>query len=137
MTGKKIGKSYLTIALDALCAKKGKIYPANVSKHNSNCEKQVILLMIPNGEGRHYLAVEKLSALFWGIISEHHGDFYSLNCLYSFAKENKCKSHENVCENKDFCNIVMSSKDTNKTPFIIYGALECLIEKIDGCKNNP
>ena len=64
MTGKKIGKSYLTIALDALCAKKGKIYPANVSKHNSNCEKQVILLMIPNGEGRHYLAVEKLSALF-------------------------------------------------------------------------
>ena len=64
MTGKKIGKSYLTIALDALCAKKGKIYLANVSKHNSNCEKQVILLMIPNGEGRHYLAVEKLSALF-------------------------------------------------------------------------
>ena len=26
------------------------IYPAYVSKHNSNSEKQVILLMIPNGE---------------------------------------------------------------------------------------
>ena len=63
MTGKKIEKSYLTIALDALCAKKEKIYPADVSKHNPNCEKQVIHLMIPNGEGRHYLAVEKLSAL--------------------------------------------------------------------------
>ena len=27
-------------------------YSAYVSKQNSNCEKQVILLMIPNGEGR-------------------------------------------------------------------------------------
>ena len=35
--------------------KKKKIYPAYVSKHNSNCEKQVILLMILNNEKqRHY-----------------------------------------------------------------------------------
>ena len=26
---------------------------------------------------------------------------------------------------------------TDKTPIIIYADLECLIEKIDGCKNNP
>ena len=31
--------------------KRKKIYPAYVSKHNSNREKQVNLLMIPNGEG--------------------------------------------------------------------------------------
>ena len=31
-------------------AKKEKIYPPYASKYNSNCEKQVILLMIPNGE---------------------------------------------------------------------------------------
>ena len=31
--------------------KKKKIYPAYVSKHNSNCGKQVIILMISNGEG--------------------------------------------------------------------------------------
>ena len=30
--------------------KKKKIYPAYVSKHNSNREKQVIILMIPNEE---------------------------------------------------------------------------------------
>ena len=28
--------------------RKTKIYPAYVSKHNSNCEKQITLLMIPN-----------------------------------------------------------------------------------------
>ena len=34
-----------------------------VSKHNSNRDKQVILLMISNGERWHYLAVKKFSAL--------------------------------------------------------------------------
>ena len=53
-----------------------------------------------------------------------------------------------VCQNKDFCNIVMLSEDTkilefnqhnksDKAPFIIYADLECFIEKIDRCKNNP
>ena len=30
-----------------------------------------------------------------------------------------------------------SNEKADKTPFIIYADLECLIEKIDGCKNNP
>ena len=37
---------------NVLNAKKGKIYSAYVSKHNSNLEKQVILLMIPSKEER-------------------------------------------------------------------------------------
>ena len=69
--------------------KRKKIYPAYVSKHNSNREKQVNLLMIPNGEGWHYLAVKGLSALLRGITSKHHRDFYCLNCLHSFATEKK------------------------------------------------
>ena len=40
-------------------AKKEKIYPANVSKHNSHCEKQVTLSMIPNRENWYYLSVKK------------------------------------------------------------------------------
>ena len=36
-----------------------KIFPAYVSKHNSNREKQFILLMIPNEEKWHYLSVKK------------------------------------------------------------------------------
>ena len=68
-------------------AKKEKIYPASVSKYNSNREKQVILLIISNGEKRHYLAVNKLSGLLRGITSKHHGDFYCLNCCHSFATE--------------------------------------------------
>ena len=85
----------VTVALNVLYAKKEKIYPAYVSKDISNHGNQVILLMISD-EGkfkarskvqRHYLAVKKLSALFRGISSKHHGDFYYLNCLHSFATE--------------------------------------------------
>ena len=65
-----------------MCAKKGKLYPSYVSKHNSDLKKQVILLMIPNREEWHYLAVKILSALLIGITSKHHGDFYCLNCFY-------------------------------------------------------
>ena len=51
-------------------AKKEKTYPAYVSKYNSNPEKQIIPLMIPNGEGWYYLALKKLSALLRGITSK-------------------------------------------------------------------
>ena len=46
MIGKKIEKNNLTIALNVLYTKKEKIY-SMFQKHNSNCEKQ---LMIPNGK---------------------------------------------------------------------------------------
>ena len=92
------------------CMLKQKKHPAYASKHNSNLEKQVILLMIPNGEGReaksegplHYLAVKKLLTLLRGITSKHHSDFYCPNCLHSFAAEKKLEVHKKVCENEYF-----------------------------------
>ena len=70
------------IALHVLYAKKEKIYPTYTSKYKSNCEKQVIILMISNGEKKwHYLAVKKLSALFRGITLKNNGDFHCFNCF--------------------------------------------------------
>ena len=80
--------------------------------------------------------------------SKHHGYFYCLNCLHSFATENKGESHKKVCENKDFYQLVIPSEDTeilefnqyqkpDKAPFAIYADSEFLIEKMVGCKNNP
>ena len=69
--------------------------------------------MISNGEKLwYYLAVRKLSALLRRIICKHHGDFYCLNCLHSFATEKKkiLESHKKVCKNKDFGNVIMSLK---------------------------
>ena len=73
-------------------------------------------------------------------------DFYCLNCLHSFKWENKLKSHEKLCKNKDFCWIVMPSEidmsefnqymKSDKMPYIIYVDIEYLINKIDWCANN-
>ena len=67
----KTEKNNLAIAVNVLCARKENIYATHVSKHNSNREKQVTCLIIPNGQGWHYLEVKKLSALLRGITPKH------------------------------------------------------------------
>ena len=64
------------------------------SKHNLTREKQVILLMISNGENRHYLVVKSLPGLLKGITSNHKEDFYCLNCFHSYRTKNKLESHK-------------------------------------------
>ena len=107
----------------------------------SKCEKQVILLMITNREGWHYLAVKKTSALLKGLTSGNYDDFCCLNCLHSFRTKNKIESHKKVCKNKDFYSVETPSEEAkllefkqykkfDKTPFIIHADLECLIEKV-------
>ena len=54
---KKFQKNSVIIAVSVLYAKKEKIYPAYVSKYNSNPEKQVVFLMIPNRNRWNYLSV--------------------------------------------------------------------------------
>ena len=93
----KTEKNNLTIFLNILDAKKEKVSPAYVSKHNSNREKQVILSMVTNGEEWHHVAVKKLSALIIEITSKHEGDFYCLYCLHSFRTKNS-ESLKKVCE---------------------------------------
>ena len=125
-----------------------KIRHAYKSKYNLTREKQVILLMITDGEKWNYLAVKSLSALFRGITSKHEGDFDCLNCFLSDATENKLKKHKKVCENHDYCYVEMREKDNKilkynqggksmKVPFIISADLESLLEKMNTCHNNP
>ena len=66
--------------------KNEKIYPAYISKRNSNHEK-IILLMIANAGGWHYLVVKKLSALLRGITSQPHGKFYCLKLPSCFRNK--------------------------------------------------
>ena len=58
---KTFEKNNLIIAVNILYIKEKEICPVYLSKTDLNCEKQLILLMVPNKEkeGRHYLAVKK------------------------------------------------------------------------------
>ena len=73
------------------------ICPAYFSKHYSNRAKQVILIMISNGEWLHYLVAKKLSALLTEITSNNNGGFCCLNCLHSFRTKTKLESNKKVC----------------------------------------
>ena len=66
---KALEKHNPTNTFDILCIKEKEIYPAYILNFNSNCEKQIILLMIPNEKKKtcDYLAVNKLSTVLKGI----------------------------------------------------------------------
>ena len=125
-----------------------KIQLAYSSKYNLTYNKQIILLMIPDGEKWHYLVENNLSGLLRGITSSHYGDFYCLNCFHSYRTKNKLEAHKKICENHDYCHVEMPIKGNNtikynhgeksmKLLFVIYADLEYLLEKMSTCQNNP
>ena len=90
--------------------------------------------MITDGKKWHYLTVKYLPALLRGLTSSHVGNFYFLNCFYSYSTRNKLKKHKNVCENCDYRCIEIPKKDNKilndnhgeksmKVPFVVYADL--------------
>ena len=75
-------KNNLIIALNILQIKEKEMCPVYISKNNSNCQKQTILLMIPSEEkeGWHFLMLKKLSTSSRG--SKHQ------NIMVIFIVEN-------------------------------------------------
>ena len=148
-TGESLKRNNNSIALNVLSIphKKKEIRQAYISKHNLGCSNRVIFPRITNGKKWHYLAANILSRLLRRIKSNHHGNYYCMNCLYPFRAESKLKSHENVCEDHDYCHMTMPGEDNNifkynqekktlKAPFAIYTDTDLLLEKIHRSDNN-
>ena len=55
--------------------------------------------MIPNREGRHYIAIKTLSALLIRLMSNDN-DFYCLNYLHSLRTKNKLESPKQYMKKK-------------------------------------
>ena len=83
---------------------------------------------------------KNVSALLRGMTSKGDGDFYCLNCIYSFRTKDKLGSYKKACKNKDFCDFVMPTKEAKilelnqdlksvKMPYIIDADLVSLIKK--------
>ena len=104
--------------------------------------------MISDGKKCHYLTVKRLPALPRGVTSNRNGDFYCLNCFHSYSTKEKLKKHERVCNGHDYCYVEMPNEESKvlkcnygekswKVSAIIYADLECLLEKMHSCQNNP
>ena len=140
---KKFERNNKTIALNILFVPHNnkKIRLAYKSKHNFERENQVNLLMITDSKKWHYLAAKSSSI-------NHNCDFYYLNCFRSCNTKEKLKKHEKVCNDHDYCYVEMPNysnkilkynhgKNSVRGPFVIYVDLECLLEKMHSCQNNP
>ena len=88
-----------------------------------------------------------MSALLTGITSNHK-DFYCLNCFRSYTTKNRLKKHKNACEDHDYCYVEMPEEDNKilkynhgeksiRMPFIICADLECSLDKMNTCHNDP
>ena len=103
--------------------------------------------MNTDGNKWHYLSITNLSALLEENFSNHHGDFYCLNCFNSYATKNKLEEHEEICNNHDSYRIEMPKfakriikyahgVKSLRAPFAIYLDLECLLKKEQSYQNN-
>ena len=83
-----------------------------------------------------------------GITAHNNGDFYCLNCFRSYSTNNRLERHKKLCENHDYCYVEMPEEDSKilkynhgeksmKVSFVICADIECLLEKISTCHNNP
>ena len=98
-------------------------------------------MITDDGKKWHYLAVRSLPALLRGITSNHHGDFYCLNCFHPYTTNNKLRKHERLCNNHDYCRVDMPKehekiKNIKNSVYNLCG-FRMPIKKVRSCKNNP
>ena len=91
--------------------------------------------------------MKSLSSLLRGVTSNHNGDFYCLNCFHSYSTKEKLKKTWKSNDH-DYCYVEMPDEERKilkynyaekswKFPATIYADLECLLEKMYSCQNNP
>ena len=83
----KFEKNNPGMAVNVLLSKKKSqnIYTVRRSKHNVKCKKQVNLLMIEDGEKRHYISIKNISRLLSKLNGKTRRAYYfCMNCLNGF-----------------------------------------------------
>ena len=128
-------------------SKGGRVYVARRSDYNRR-SKQVNLLMIVEGEKRHYTAVKNLSRLLSSENSKgRKGAYhYCVNCLNGFRTESARDKHYAYCSSHGEVRVKMPSQDGKwlkfydgqcqfKVPFMMYADFESILKPIDNDYN--
>ena len=130
--------------------KEERVYPLRISKY-TECEHDIILLLIKDKEKSHYCLVKNISALLSSQINKHKGAcdicLNCFNCFNTSQDDDKLKKHKDYCYNNECVKTLMPPEGTflrfknfhhsEKTPFAIYADFESLIKNMDNCDPNP
>ena len=114
------------------------------SDENTSRSKVVNLLLITDGEKRHYTAIKSLLRL----LSKENANskrtyHYCPNCLQAFCTEKSRETHYANCMDHDFVKVEMPNREEDKyvqyhdgqkqfkVPFIMYADFESILEPME------
>ena len=142
----KIGKfewNSLGTAVNVLFNKEESIYTARRSELNGKCSKQVNLLMVVDGEKRHYTAIKNISRLLSKLNGKtQHAYHYCMNCLNGFRTESARNKHYEHYSSNGHVKIKMPTGKKRwlkfhdgqyqfKVPFMLYADFESILKPVD------
>ena len=139
----KFEKRNPEIAVNVLFVSKKNIFIARRSEFNGKRGKQANLLMIVDGENRHYTAVKSLSRLLKSLNAKHHGAYhFCVNCLNGFRTESARDKHYVYCSSHGEVTVKMPKESEKwlkfydgqcqfKVPFMLYADFESILKPVD------
>ena len=111
-------------------------------------DHEINLLVISEGDIRHYTTIKSLSRLLTSRSSKHHGkQHFCMNCLQGFTLESSRDEHYAYCIDKETVRVEMpklgsvvefcDGQNQFKVPFIMYTDFESILEPTQGPENDP
>ena len=119
------------------------MYTARRSERNVKCKKQVNLLMIVDGEKRHYTTIKSISRLLSKLNGKTRRAYhFCMNCLNGFRTESARDKHSEYCSSNGHVKVKMPTEKEKwlkfhdgqyqfKVPFMLYADFESILKPVD------
>ena len=135
------------IVVNVLGVKGKRIYMCRKSKYYDR-KNVVNLLLIEDGEKRHYTAIKSLSRLLGSSNSKHKcKQHFCLNYLQGFHSEESRDYHSEYCKDNEAVRIEIpeegsfvkfqDGQNQFKVPFVMYGDFEAILNPKKVIESNP
>ena len=134
------------VSVMVLALKGSEVYVAR--KSECKASKDVKILLITNGECRHYTEIKSLSRLLGSRNSKHaHKQYFCLNCLQGLHSEESRDKHYNYCKDNEAVKVEMpkpgslikfpNEQNQFKVPFKMYTDFEAILRPVHGPSPSP
>ncbi|XP_042913258.1 uncharacterized protein, partial [Parasteatoda tepidariorum] len=125
------------LSINVFGHEKGDIFPLHLSTNRTGVNHSNLLL-ISEGETRHFCLIKNMSRLLTYLTSHKGTAFYCDYCLHRFSSQKMLDDHVNYCKNHKMQKIDMPTAGENilkfksthmmhKIPYVIYADFECIL----------
>ena len=119
-----------------------------ICRKGADYERTVNLMILEDGEKKHYVAIKSLERLLSKTNSKHNPkQHFCNNCLQGFFDVTSRDNHYEYCRSNESVRIEMPTRNPRaeyskgqhqfKVPFVMYADFESILEPIRGVSNNP